>query len=126
MTKRDILDTIGNTPMVELTRMSPKEDVHIFAKLEGSNPTGSLKDRIAKYMIERAEADGKLTHDKVILEPTSGNTGIALAFVAKRKGYRVKVVMPENVSPERAQLLEALRRRRSCSATAPRAPTEPL
>ena len=107
MTGRDILDTIGNTPLVELTRMSPKESVHIFAKLEGANPTGSLKDRIARYMIERAEAEGKLTHDKTILEPTSGNTGIALAFVAKRKGYRVKVVMPENVGPERTQLLEA-------------------
>ena len=107
MTRRDILDTIGNTPMVELTRMSPKEDVHIFAKLEGNNPTGSLKDRIAKYMIDRAEADGTLTHDKTILEPTSGNTGIALAFIAKRKGYRVKVVMPENVSAERTQLLLA-------------------
>ena len=107
MTKRDIIDTIGNTPMVELTRMSPKKDVHIFAKLEGNNPTGSLKDRIAKYMIEKAEADGSLTHDRIILEPTSGNTGIALAFIAKRKGYRVKVVMPENVSQERAQLLEA-------------------
>ena len=93
--------------MVELTRMSPKESVRIFAKLEGNNPTGSLKDRIAKYMIERAEAEGKLTPDKTILEPTSGNTGIALAFVAKRKGYRVKVVMPENVGPERTQLLEA-------------------
>ena len=107
MTRRDILDTIGNTPMVELTRMSPKEDVHIFAKLEGNNPTGSLKDRIAKYMIDQAEADGTLTHDKTILEPTSGNTGIALAFIAKRKGYRVKVVMPENVSAERTQLLLA-------------------
>ena len=105
--KRDILDTIGNTPMVEIERMSPKSDVHIFAKLEGSNPTGSLKDRIAKYMIEQAEADGSLTHEKIILEPTSGNTGIALAFIARRKGYRVKVVMPENVSVERAQLLEA-------------------
>lgn len=107
MSGRDILDTIGNTPLVELTRMSPKESVRIFAKLEGTNPTGSLKDRIARYMIERAEAEGKLTPDKTILEPTSGNTGIALAFVAKRKGYRVKVVMPENVGPERTQLLEA-------------------
>ena len=107
MKKRDILDTIGGTPMVEIERMSPKKDVHIFAKLEGNNPTGSLKDRIAKYMIERAEADGTLTHDKVILEPTSGNTGIALAFIARRKGYKIKVVMPENVSVERAQLLEA-------------------
>ena len=107
MRKRDILETIGGTPMVEIERMSPKRDVHIFAKLEGNNPTGSLKDRIAKYMIERAEAEGTLTHDKVILEPTSGNTGIALAFIARRKGYRIKVVMPENVSAERAQLLEA-------------------
>ena len=107
MSGRDILDTIGNTPLVELTRMNPKESVRIFAKLEGTNPTGSLKDRIARYMIERAEAEGKLTPDKTILEPTSGNTGIALAFVAKRKGYRVKVVMPENVGPERTQLLEA-------------------
>ena len=107
MSGRDILDTIGNTPLVELTRMSPKEGVRIFAKLEGTNPTGSLKDRIARYMIEKAEAEGKLTRDKTILEPTSGNTGIALAFVAKRKGYRVKVVMPENVGPERTQLLEA-------------------
>jgi len=93
--------------MVEIERMSPKKDVRIFAKLEGSNPTGSLKDRIAKYMIEQAEANGTLTHDKVILEPTSGNTGIALAFIARRKGYRIKVVMPENVSVERAQLLQA-------------------
>ena len=107
MKKRDILDTIGGTPMVEIERMSPKKDVHIFAKLEGNNPTGSLKDRIAKYMIERAEADGTLTHDKVILEPTSGNTGIALSFIARRKGYRIKVVMPENVSIERVQLLQA-------------------
>ena len=103
----DILDTVGHTPMVEIERMSPKPGVRIFAKLEGNNPTGSLKDRIAKYMVERAEAEGTLTHDKTILEPTSGNTGIALAFLARRKGYRIKVVMPENVSVERAQLLEA-------------------
>ena len=93
--------------MVEIERMSPKKDVRIFAKLEGSNPTGSVKDRIAKYMIEQAETDGTLTHDKTILEPTSGNTGIALAFIALRKGYRIKVVMPENVSVERTQLLQA-------------------
>ncbi|MBF8266610.1 MAG: cysK [Dehalococcoidia bacterium] len=107
MKKRDILETIGNTPLVEIARMSPHPEVRIFAKLEGNNPTGSLKDRIAKYMIERALAEGKLTPDKVILEPTSGNTGISLAFVARRKGFRVKVVMPENVSPERAQMLQA-------------------
>jgi cysteine synthase len=105
--KRDILDTIGNTPMVEIDRMSPKKEVRIFAKLEGQNPTGSLKDRIAKYMIEAAEKQGLLTPDKTILEPTSGNTGISLALLARRKGYRIKVVMPENVSQERSQLLEA-------------------
>ena len=107
MSNRDILSTIGGTPLVEIERMSPNPDVRIFAKLEGQNPTGSLKDRIAKYMIERAEADGSLTHEKTILEPTSGNTGIALAFIARRKGYRIRVVMPENVSGERAQLLQA-------------------
>ena len=107
MAKKDILDTIGDTPLVELPRLSPKPGVHLFAKLEGANPTGSLKDRIAKYMIEQAEADGKLTHDKVILEPTSGNTGISLAMIGGRKGYRVEVVMPDNVSPERVQLLQA-------------------
>jgi len=104
---RDILDTVGNTPMVEISRMSPKKEVHIFAKLEGQNPTGSLKDRIAKYMVERAESEGTLTRDKTILEPTSGNTGISLAFLARRKGYKIKVVMPENVSKERTQLLQA-------------------
>ena len=107
MKKMDILDTVGGTPLVHLNKMSPNKDVQIFAKLEGNNPTGSVKDRIAKYMIEKAEADGTLTKDKTILEPTSGNTGIALAFIARRKGYKIKVVMPKNVSIERAQLLEA-------------------
>jgi cysteine synthase len=102
-----ILDAIGNTPLVELTRLSPKPGVKIYAKLEGNNPTGSTKDRIAKYMIEDAERSGKLTPAKTILEPTSGNTGISLAMIGKLKGYKVKVVMPENVSPERAQLLQA-------------------
>ena len=87
--------------------MGVKEGVHVFAKLEGQNPTGSLKDRVAKYMIDKAEREGQLTYDKMILEPTSGNTGISLAFVGGLKGYRVKVVMPENVSPERSQLLLA-------------------
>ena len=107
MKKMDILDTVGGTPLVHLNKMSPNKDVQIFAKLEGNNPTGSVKDRIAKYMIEKAEADGTLTKDKTILEPTSGNTGIALAFIARRKGYKIKVVMPKNVSIERAQLLAA-------------------
>ena len=80
--------------------------MRIFAKLEGQNPTGSVKDRIAKYMIEAAEADGSLTKDRIILEPTSGNTGISIAMIGRLKGYRVKVVMPENVSVERRQLLD--------------------
>ena len=101
-----ILEAIGNTPLVELRLISPKPAVRILAKLEGNNPTGSLKDRIAKYMIEAAERSGALTRDKVILEPTSGNTGIALAMVARLKGYKVKVVVPDNVTVERRQLLE--------------------
>ena len=104
---RTLLDAIGNTPLVEFQNMGLQEEVRVFAKLEGHNPTGSLKDRIAKYMVEKAEREGALVPGKVILEPTSGNTGISLALVGKLKGYRVKVVMPENVSPERTQLLEA-------------------
>ena len=106
MRSGDILDAIGNTPLVELPRITPKKGVRIFAKMEGNNPTGSLKDRIAKYMIEHAERSGDLTRDKTILEPTSGNTGIALAMIGRRKGYKVKVVIPENATPERRQLLE--------------------
>ena len=101
-----ILDAIGNTPLVELRRISPKPSVRILAKLEGSNPTGSLKDRIGKYMVEAAEQSGALTHEKIILEPTSGNTGIALALVARLKGYKLTVVVPDNVTVERRQLLE--------------------
>ena len=104
---KGILDTIGNTPIVELQNMSPKAGVRIFAKLEGQNPTGSVKDRIALKMIERAEADGEISPQRTILEPSSGNTGIALAMIARLKGYRVAVVMPENVSQERTQLLQA-------------------
>ena len=107
LTYKNILATIGNTPVVELQRMSPKPEVRIFAKLEGQNPTGSLKDRIALKMIEKAEQDGEISPARTILEPTSGNTGIALALVARLKGYKVAVVMPENVSVERTQLLEA-------------------
>jgi [CysO sulfur-carrier protein]-thiocarboxylate-dependent cysteine synthase len=101
----DILDAVGNTPLVGMPRLSPKPTVRIWAKLEGNNPTGSVKDRIAKRMIEAAEASGELTPDKVILEPTSGNTGIALAMVAARKGYRLTVVIPDNASQERVGLL---------------------
>ncbi|MDP2663148.1 MAG: pyridoxal-phosphate dependent enzyme, partial [Dehalococcoidia bacterium] len=100
-----IISSIGNTPLVEIPRLSPKEAVHIYVKLEGQNPTGSLKDRIAKYMVADAEARGVLTAGKTILEATSGNTGISLAMIGHRKGYAVKVVMPENVSPERCHLL---------------------
>ncbi len=106
MPYRNLIESIGHTPLIELQRMSPKPGVKIYAKLEGQNPTGSLKDRIVKYMVERAESEGKLTKDKTLLEPTSGNTGIALAMIGRMKGYRVKVVMPENVSIERRQLLE--------------------
>ena len=107
MLYRSMLDVIGNTPLVEMTHLSPSPTVRFFAKLEGQNPTGSVKDRIAKAMIEAAERDGKLTPGCTILEPTSGNTGVSLAFVAKLKGYKVKVVMPDNMSPERTQLLRA-------------------
>ncbi len=102
----DILDSIGDTPLVGMHRMSPKPGVRMWAKLEGQNPTGSTKDRIAKKMIEVAEASGELTLDRAILEPTSGNTGIALAMVARRKGYRITVVLPDNASEERIGLLE--------------------
>jgi len=101
----DILQAIGNTPLVGMPRMSPKPGVRLWAKLEGTNPTGSTKDRIALKMVETAEASGELTADKTILEPTSGNTGIALAMVAARKGYRLTVVIPDNASEERIGLL---------------------
>jgi [CysO sulfur-carrier protein]-thiocarboxylate-dependent cysteine synthase len=101
----DILAAIGNTPLVGMPRMSPKPGVRLWAKLEGNNPTGSTKDRIAKKMVEVAEASGELTAGRVILEPTSGNTGIALAMVAARKGYRLTVVIPDNASEERLGLL---------------------
>jgi cysteine synthase len=102
----DVLDAIGNTPLVGIQGMSPNPNVRLWAKLEGQNPTGSLKDRIALRMVEDAEATGALTPEQTILEPTSGNTGIALALVARRKGYRLIVVMPENAGEERIRLLE--------------------
>jgi cysteine synthase B len=102
----DILDAIGNTPLVGIQRLSPNPSVRLWAKLEGQNPTGSLKDRIARAMVEDAEASGALTATSVILEPTSGNTGIALAMVCARKGYSLVCVMPENASAERVALLE--------------------
>lgn len=102
----DIVEAIGNTPLVELKRLSPKPGVRIWAKLESANPTGSIKDRVARSLIEDAEAKGAIRPGQTILEPTSGNTGIALAMICRRKGYKLKVVMPDNVTPERTQLLE--------------------
>ena len=102
------IDAIGHTPLVEMTQISPNKRVNIPAKLEGQNLGGSasIKDRIAKYMIEKAEQSGELTKDKIIIEPTSGNTGIALAWLGHQKGYRVTIVMPDNMSLERQQLLK--------------------
>lgn len=107
MRYKGILESIGNTPLVRLTTLSPVSGVNIHLKLEGVNPTGSVKDRVARSVIEQAETQGKLTRDKVILEPTSGNTGISLAMVGGLKGYGVEVVIPENVSPERTDMLRA-------------------
>src|ERR1044072_8693657 len=100
----DILEAIGHTPLVEIPRMSPNPDVRIFAKLEMLNPTGSVKDRVAKYLIDDLEERGLLHEDSIILEPTSGNAGIALAMIGRRKGYRVALVMPDNVTNERRQM----------------------
>ncbi|MBF82284.1 MAG: cysteine synthase B [Actinobacteria bacterium] len=101
-----IVDLIGNTPIIEVSELSPNPDVKIYAKLEGQNPAGSVKDRIAKAMILSAEREGKLTSGSVILEPSSGNTGIALAMISSIRGYHLKIVLPDNVSIERRQLLE--------------------
>jgi [CysO sulfur-carrier protein]-thiocarboxylate-dependent cysteine synthase len=101
----DLVGIIGNTPLVELKRLSPKEGVRVFAKLEFYNPTGSVKDRIAKSMIERAEEEGAIEPGQTVLEPTSGNTGISLGLICRLKGYPLKVVMPENVTEERSKLL---------------------
>ncbi|KQY58643.1 cysteine synthase [Aeromicrobium sp. Root495] len=101
----NLIDSVGGTPLVGLPTLSPSDDVRIWAKLEDQNPTGSIKDRAALSMIEAAEADGTLTPGCTILEPTSGNTGISMAMVAKLRGYRMICVMPENTSEERRQLL---------------------
>ncbi|MGB2952886.1 MAG: cysteine synthase family protein [Gaiellaceae bacterium] len=100
-----LLDLVGNTPLVELPRLAPKPEVRLYAKLEGQNPTGSIKDRIAVAMIEAAEAAGELEPGRELLEPTSGNTGISLALVAKMKGYTLTCVVPENATEERRRLL---------------------
>jgi cysteine synthase B len=100
-----IVDAIGFTPLVAIPRLCPNPAVRLYAKLELMNPTGSVKDRVARALIEELEREGRLGHDSVILEPTSGNTGISLAMIARRKGYRVAVVLPDNVTAERRQLL---------------------
>src|SRR6266545_5622209 len=102
-TARNVLELVGNTPLVELT---PVGEVRLYAKLEGQNPTGSIKDRIAKAMIEAAESSGEVEPGRELLEPTSGNTGISLALVAKLKGYPLTCVLPENATEERRRLLE--------------------
>lgn len=102
----NVLDMIGNTPLVDVSRLSPNPDVRIIAKLESQNPFGSVKDRIAKHMIERAEKDGRLQPGQTLIEPSSGNTGIALAAIAQLKGYPIKILMPTSVSVERRQMLE--------------------
>ena len=107
MRYKSILDTIGNTPLVEVPRLCPVDGIRMWVKLEGENPTGSVKDRIALALVESGEASGELTKDKILLEPTSGNTGIALAMVCALKGYRFSAVMPDNASAERVQLLKA-------------------
>ncbi|MGH9185332.1 MAG: PLP-dependent cysteine synthase family protein [Acidimicrobiales bacterium] len=106
MVHDSVLDLIGDTPMVDVSTLSPKSRVRIVAKLEGQNPGGSVKDRAAKYMVEEAEKEGLLGPGSVIIESSSGNTGIALAMIARVRGYHLKVVLPENVSIERRQLLE--------------------
>ncbi len=102
----NVIDLIGNTPMVDVSALSPNPNVRIVAKLESQNPFGSVKDRIAKSMIEQAEKDGTLVPGQTIIEPSSGNTGIALAAIAGMKGYPIKILMPESVSIERRQMLE--------------------
>jgi cysteine synthase B len=107
MTVHDsVLDLIGNTPIVDVSALSPNPSVRILGKMEGQNPGGSVKDRIALAMVQEAEADGTLTPGKTIIEPSSGNTGIALAMISRIRGYHLKIVLPENVSIERRQLLE--------------------
>jgi cysteine synthase len=107
MVKKDILETIGGTPHVRLNRMAGPDDAEVIAKIESFNPGSSVKDRIAKYMVEEAEKAGVLKRDSIIVEPTSGNTGIGLAMVAAVKGYRLKLTMPETMSLERRKILKA-------------------
>jgi cysteine synthase B len=105
--RENILQSIGNTPLVRINKLNPNKNTTIYAKLEGFNPTGSIKDRIALSMIQQAEAEGSLTKGKTILEPTSGNTGVALAMIGAIKGYDVEIVMSDSVSVERRQMIKA-------------------
>jgi S-sulfo-L-cysteine synthase (O-acetyl-L-serine-dependent) len=107
MLYQDILSLIGNTPMVKVNKINPSKKVNLYIKLEGQNPGGSIKDRIALFMIEMAEKNGELTKDKIILEPTSGNTGIGLAMIAAFKGYKITLTMSEGVSEERKKIIKA-------------------
>jgi len=108
MIVKDVLDLIGNTPMAEIRRLNPNSRLKMYVKLEKYNPSGSVKDRIAKYMIEQAEKSGQLSKEKTVIEPTSGNTGIGLALVCRVKGYNLILVMPETMTLERRQILIAL------------------
>jgi cysteine synthase len=108
MIAKNVLNLIGNTPMVEIKRLNPNPNLEIYVKLEKYNPGGSVKDRIAKYMIEQAEKSGQLTREKTVIEPTSGNTGIGLALVCRAKGYDLVLVMPETMTMERRQILISL------------------
>jgi len=103
----NILQTIGNTPLVRINRLNPNKHADIYAKIEGANPTGSIKDRIALKMIEQAEAEGALSKNRTIIEPTSGNTGIGLAMIGAVKGYRVEIVMSKAVSAERVKMIKS-------------------
>ena len=115
-TAGSLLELVGNTPLVELRRLAPKPSVRLYAKLEGQNPTGSIKDRVALSMIEAAEAAGELEPGRELLEPTSGNTGIALALVAKLKGYPLTCVLPENATEERRRATRRSSRRTGAGA----------
>ena len=103
----NIITSIGNTPLIDVSQLSPDPKIQIFGKLESANPTGSVKDRVAKYLILNAEREGKISEGSTILEPTSGNTGIGLAMLGSTRGYKIKVVMPADVPPERIDILKA-------------------
>ena len=105
---KDMVDLVGDTPLVRINHIIPNKKVKVYGKLERYNPAGSVKDRIAKYMIEYGEKEGLLTKDKIVIEPTSGNTGIGLALVCRAKGYNLILVMPETMTMERRQILIAL------------------